>query len=137
MKMDITFPGGAAVDASFRGFTVRTDQPERAGGQEAAPAPFDLFLTSLGTCAGHYVVRFLQSRELSTEGLRMTVEPVRDPESRRLTTIRMGVELPEGFPDKYRRAIQRAVDQCTVKKVMEDPPEFEVRMEIPEPALAG
>lgn len=137
MKMDITFPGGAAVDASFRGFTVRTDQPERAGGEGSAPAPFDLFLTSLGTCAGYYVVRFLQSRELSTEGLRMTLEPVRDPDTRRLTTIRMGVELPEDFPDKYRRAIQRAVDQCAVKKVMEDPPDFEVWTEISEPALAG
>lgn len=137
MKMDITFPGGAGVDAQFRGFTVRTDQPVKGGGSDSAPAPFDLFLTSLGTCAGYYALRFLQSRDLSTEGLRMSLEPVRDPETRRLTTIRMDVELPEEFPDKYKKAILRAMDRCAVKKAMEDPPDFEVRAGIPELALAG
>ena len=137
MKMDITFPGGAGVDAHFRGFTVRTDQPVKGGGLGSAPAPFDLFLASLGTCAGYYAVRFLQSRDLSTEGLRMSLEPVRDPETRRLTTIRMDVELPGDFPDKYEKAIVRAMDQCAVKKVMVDPPDFEVRAEISEPVLAG
>jgi putative redox protein len=134
MKMDITFPGGAGVDAHFRGFTVHTDQPVAAGGLASAPEPFNLFLTSLGTCAGYYAVRFLQSRDLSTEGLKMTLEPIRDPLSRRLTTIRLDVELPEGFPDRYAKAIVRSMEQCAVKKVMDDPPEFEVRAEIPEPA---
>lgn len=137
MKMDITFPGGAGVDAHFRGFAVPTDQPVKGGGLGSAPAPFDLFLASLGTCAGYYALRFLQGRELSTEGLKMSLETVRDPETRRLTRIRMDVELPEGFPEKYRKAILRAMDQCAVKKTMEDPPVFEVRAEIPEPALAG
>lgn len=137
MQMDISFPGGAGVDAHFRGFTVRTDQPVNAGGLASAPEPFDLFLASLGTCAGYYAVRFLQSRDLSTEGLRMSLEPVRDPETRRLTTIRMEVELPEDFPARYEKAIVRAMEQCAVKKVMDDPPDFEVRAEIPQPALAS
>jgi putative redox protein len=134
MKMDITFPGGAGVDAHFRGFTVRTDQPVEAGGLASAPEPFNLFLTSLGTCAGYYAVRFLQSRDLGTEGLKMTLEPIRDPQNRRLTTIRLDVELPEGFPERYAKAIVRAMEQCAVKKVMDDPPVFEVRAGIPEPA---
>lgn len=133
MKMDITFPGGVGVDARFRGFTVRTDQPVKGGGLGSAPAPFDLFLTSLGTCAGLYALRFLQSRELSTEGLTMRLETVRDPETHRLTTIRMDVELPEDFPEKYKQAIVRAMDQCAVKKAMDDPPDFEVRVEVPSP----
>lgn len=137
MKMDITFPGGVGVDAHFRGFTVRTDQPVKGGGLGSAPAPFDLFLTSLGTCAGLYALRFLQSRDLSTEGLTMRLETVRDPETHRLTKIRMDVELPEGFPERYKQAIVRAMDQCAVKKVMDDPPDFEVRVEIPEGALVG
>lgn len=128
MQMDISFPGGAGVDAHFRGFTVRTDQAVNAGGLASAPEPFDLCLASLGTCAGYYAVRFLQSRDLSTEGLRMSLEPVRDAETRRLTTIRMEVELPEDFPERYEKAIVRAMEQCAVKRVMDDPPAFEVRV---------
>lgn len=135
MKMDIQFPGGARVDAAFRGFTVRTDQPVKAGGEGLAPAPFDLFLASLATCAGYYAVRFLQSRDLSTEGLALRLETERDPESKRLTTIHLDLELPEGFPEKYHGAILRAMDQCAVKKVLDDPPEFEVRAHPREPAL--
>lgn len=126
MQMHVTFPGGARVDARFRGFEVKTDQPERAGGTGSAPAPFDLFLASLATCAGYYAQQFCDSRGLGTDGLALTLEAERDPETRRLT-IRLDLELPEGFPEKYRPAIVRAMDQCAVKKVIDDPPVFEVR----------
>lgn len=136
MKMDITFPGGARVDASFRGFTVETDQSERGGGEGSAPQPFDLFLASLGTCAGYYALRFLESRDLDSRGLHVTLEPVRDPDTKRLATLRMDVEVPESFPKKYERALVRSMGQCAVKKVMEDPPAFEVRVATPAGAVA-
>lgn len=137
MKMQVTFPGGARVDAGFQGFEVHTDQPEKSGGEGSAPAPFDLFLASLGTCAGYYALRFCQSRDLDTEGLELTLETVRDPATRRLSTLRLDLRLPEDFPEKYRSAIARAMDQCAVKKVLEDPPAFEVRTEVAEPAAVG
>lgn len=137
MKMHVTFPGGARVDAGFRGFEVHTDQPEKSGGEGSAPAPFDLFLASLGTCAGYYALRFCQNRDLDTEDLELTLETVRDPETRRLSTLLLDLRLPEGFPEKYRPAIVRAMNQCAVKKVLEDPPELEVRAEVAEPVAAG
>ena len=124
--MDITFPGGAAVEARFDGFTVRTDQPVAHGGENSAPAPFDLFLVSLGTCAGLYALRFCQGRSLPTEGLKLTLETERDVEERRLSKIRLSIHLPSGFPEKYQEAIIRAVNQCSVKRTILDAPEFEV-----------
>ncbi len=124
--MEITFPGGVAVEANYKGFTVRCDQPEAAGGQNTAPSPFDLFLVALGNCAGYFALRFCQQRELSTHGLRLTMETQRDPEGHRLARVRIVIHLPEEFPEKYRAAIIRAADQCTVKRTLFDPPEFEV-----------
>lgn len=124
--MKITFPGGVAVNAEFDGFTVKTDQPVRAGGQGAEPSPFDLFLASLGTCAGFFALRFCQQRELSTEGLGLSLSVERDPEKKLPAKIRIVIELPTDFPDKYRSAIIRATDQCAVKRSIADPPEFEV-----------
>ncbi len=43
MNMEIRFPRGLSVEAAFKGFTVTTDQPAEAGGQDSAPTPFDLF----------------------------------------------------------------------------------------------
>lgn len=124
--MEISFPGGVAVDACFDGFRIRTDQPRDSGGENLAPAPFDLFLASLGTCAGYYALRFCQERKLPSEGLKLFLETERDAEKHRLSRIRLTIHLPPGFPEKYRRAIIRAVNQCSVKRTILDPPEFDV-----------
>ena len=124
--MDITFPGGGRVNAQYKGFETATDQPDKNGGENTAPAPFDLFLVSLGTCAGFYALRFCQQRELSVDGMQMSLETVRNPETKRLDRIEIILHLPHGFPEKYRSAIIRATDQCAVKKVLVDPPEIEL-----------
>lgn len=126
MNMTMTFPGGLAVDARFKGFTVPTDQSVEHGGGGSAPEPFDLFLASLGTCAGLFALRFCQQREIDTTGLGVTLTTERDPEAKRLGAVRIEIQLPEGFPEKYRDAIVRAADQCTVKRHIIEPPRFEV-----------
>jgi ribosomal protein S12 methylthiotransferase accessory factor len=124
--MEITFPGGVAVDAHFEGTTIRTDQPERCGGGGTAPAPFDLFLASIGTCAGYYALRFCQERQISSEGLRLSTTWERSPATKLIARIRIELTLPPGFPEKYRTAILRAVDQCAVKKHLLEAPAVEV-----------
>jgi ribosomal protein S12 methylthiotransferase accessory factor len=124
--MRIEFPGGRRVDALHEGFWIRTDQPVAGGGDGAAPAPFDLFLASIGTCAGFYVLRFCQQRNLDTAGLALAVTPRWDPERKLVTRIRIEITLPPAFPEKYREAVGRAVDQCTVKRHLAEPPAFEV-----------
>jgi putative redox protein len=124
--VEVTFPGGLAVEAHHKGFVVRTDQPAVDGGEGSAPSPFDLFLASLGTCAGYYALRFCRERQLPTEGLSVTLSTERDPARKRLATVRIEIHLPEGFPEKYRAAILRAADQCTVKRHVVEAPAFEV-----------
>jgi ribosomal protein S12 methylthiotransferase accessory factor len=127
MDLIVTFPGNKKVNAEYKGFTIETDQPEHSGGDGAAPAPFDLFLASIGTCAGIYVVGFCQNRGISLEGSRIVQSMERDPEKKLITKITITVELPPGFPEKYTKALMRAVDQCTVKRHMVDAPEFELK----------
>lgn len=124
MDIEITFPGGMAVDAAFKGFAVHTDQPKAAGGDGTAPSPFDLFLCSIGTCAGIYALRFCQERNIATAGLAVGLDLQRDPEGKRVVRIVTRVTLPEGFPEKYRDALVRTVNGCTVKRHIVEPPEF-------------
>jgi ribosomal protein S12 methylthiotransferase accessory factor len=127
MTITMSFPGGAAVDATFDGHTIRTDQPAPLGA-DTAGSPFDLFLASIGTCMGFYALRFCQERGLSTEGLALTLDPERTPDRKRVATIHIGLRLPRGFPEKYELAIQRAVDHCAVKRVLLEPPAFDLSM---------
>ena len=124
--MIITSAGGVAVEAAYKGHVIRTDQPASAGGSDSAPSPFDLFLASIGTCMGFYAVRFCQERNLSTDGLRITLDPLKNELTKHIDMIRVRFELPREFPEKYRTAIERTIDRCAVKKHLADPPRFEV-----------
>ena len=124
--MDIHFPGGQRVDALQEGFWIRTDQPKAQGGEGSAPSPFDLFLVSIGTCAGSYALRFCQQRGIVTDGLMLSVTPELEVNGKRVDRIRIEVALPPAFPTKYREALLRAIDQCTVKRHLAEPPEFDV-----------
>ena len=125
MEFDITFPGGKRVDAQINGWSIATDQAPRSGGEGSAPEPYMLFLASLGTCAGIYVLGFCQSRELPTDGLRITQHL--EWEGHKLSKVRFDIHLPDGFPEKYRDAVVRAAEMCAVKRTLEEPPAFETR----------
>src|SRR5450759_1219524 len=124
--MDIRFPGGLEVEALTGGFSIRTDQPASDGGAGAAPSPFDLFLASIGTCAGIYALRFCQQRNLDTEGLSLALIAEKGEDAGRVARVLIEVRLPPAFPARYRDAILRAVDQCKVKRHILEPPQFAV-----------
>jgi putative redox protein len=127
MEMKISFPGNLAVDAAFKGFTVETDQPVTGGGDGSAPAPFDLFLASLGTCAGIFMLAFMRQRGIDPAGSGIAMTTETDTEKGMIARVTFDLQLPEGFPEKYEQAVVRAVDQCSVKRHVQDPPEFSVR----------
>lgn len=127
MSIKISFPGGVAVAAQVDDFEIMTDQPVADGGGGQAPSPYDFFLSSIGTCAGYYAMQFCRQRQLSTDNLSLTLDIERDPETRKLLRVMIDIMLPEGFPEKYQRAIVRATEQCSVKKALSDPPEFAVK----------
>jgi putative redox protein len=126
MEMQISFPGNKKVTSSYKGFAVHTDQPQSEGGDGSAPEPFDLFLSSLGTCAGVYIVYFCERRNLSTSGISMNLRMERNKKSHLVEKIEMDIHLPAGFPDKYRKAVIRAAEMCTVKRLLAKPPQIQV-----------
>jgi ribosomal protein S12 methylthiotransferase accessory factor len=124
-EMIITFPGGKRVDAEYAGFTFRTDQPIEHGGEGTAPSPFHCFLASLGTCAGYYALSFCAQRGVPTDGVRLVQRIVPKPEGG-VGKIAIEIHVPPSFPEKYAKAIAHAASACTVKKVIEQAPVFEV-----------
>lgn len=130
MTMIIDFPGGARVDAHFGSFTVATDQPPVA----SAPPPFALFLASIGTCAGIYVLSFCQRRGIDTEGIRIR-QDVEGGADGMLRKVSLEIQLPPSFPEKYREAVIRAAEQCAVAKHLERAPAIEVTTAVVDPAV--
>lgn len=122
--MKVSFPGGKRVDASYNGFEIRTDQDVDSGGDGSAPEPFDYFLASIATCAGIYVLGFCQKRDIPYDGINITQSWKLEEKTKKLTDVRITIEVPPDFPEKYHDALVRAANQCKVKKTLEDPPQF-------------
>ena len=126
MEMIIDFPGGARVDAHFRGHDLPTDQPAGGGGQDSAPMPFELFLASIGTCAGIYILGFCRPRGIPTEGIRILQRNNFNPLNGMVDKIDLEIQVPPTFPKQYHEALIRSADLCKVKKTLEHPPTFEI-----------
>ena len=128
MEMLIDFPGGSRVDAHFGNFTVATDQPPVA----SAPTPFALFLSSIGTCAGIYVLGFCQQRNLPADGIRIVERVHSNPFNGMVEKIDLEIQVPPTFPEKYRDSLIRSAELCAVKKHLEKPPKFEITTQVAE-----
>jgi uncharacterized OsmC-like protein len=120
----VEFPGGKRVDARMDGVLIPTDQTKERGGEGTAPAPFQLFLASIATCAGIYALEFCRARGISGEGMTLTMSYEWDEKKHAIETMRIQLMLPPGFPDQYKKAVVRAMDLCSVKKHIIHPPEF-------------
>ncbi|MBC2709506.1 MAG: OsmC family protein [Desulfosarcina sp.] len=124
MEMQIEFPGGKRVNSDYKGFIVKTDQPKNEGGDDSAPEPYDLFLSSIGTCAGVYIVYFCESRDIPTDEITMTLRFDRNEKTHLMEKIAIDIHLPSDFPKKYRKAVIRSAQMCTVKQNLIHPPEI-------------
>jgi putative redox protein len=122
----VTLPGGRRVDARVGAHVLHTDQPVSNGGEDAAPSPFQLFLASVGACAGIFVQGFCAARKIPTEGIRIIERPGYR-EDGVLASVDLELELPPTFPEKYREALVKVVDGCSVKKAIAAQPQFTVR----------
>lgn len=125
MEMEIVFPGGARVDAiTADGVRITTNQ------DGSAPAPFGLFLASIGTCAGIYVLSFCRQRGLPTEGMRIVQRMDVNPLTHMVDRVELDIQLPPDFPERYKEAVVRSAELCAVKKHLENPPAFEVHTSV-------
>lgn len=137
MKMEIFYENNKKVNANFNGHIIKTDQPESAGGDDSAPSPFDLFLSSIGTCAGIYVKGFCEQRNIPTDNIKIIQSMNFNPDSKLIDKISLDIQLPPEFPEKYRSAVISSANLCTVKKHLMNPPKLEVTTSITENVLVN
>jgi putative redox protein len=128
MAIEVFFDGGRKVNASIDGFTVKTDQNVKAGGEGSAPEPFTLFLASIATCAGIYVQSFCAQRDIPSNEITLTMDYEFDPISKMIALIRIDIHVPAGFPEKYESAMINAAALCAVKRHLSDKIQSEINI---------
>jgi len=126
MEITVSFLDNLRLKAKFDDFTITTDQPIRYKGNGTAPSPFDYFLASSALCAAYFVKLYCLSRDIPTDDIRVSQNNIIDPENRYNQTFHIQVELPSSISERDRLGILRSADRCTVKKVIQQDPEFKI-----------
>ncbi len=124
--MEITFDGGKVITAHLNGHKIKTDQPVNNGGENSAPSPFDVFLASIGTCAGIYVKSFCDNRKIPSDKIRIIQTAEYDKQTGLPVSINIDIKLPPDFPEMYKEAVIKSAELCKVKKTIANPPVFRV-----------
>ncbi len=128
MEIKVNYLDNLRLEAKFDDFTVIADQPVRYKGDGSAPGPFDYFLASSALCAAYFVKVYCEARGISTDNIRLAQNNIVDPENRYKQIFKISVELPEDLSDKDRTGILRSIERCTVKKVVQEGPEFQIEV---------
>lgn len=128
MEIKVNYLDNLRLEAKFDDFTVISDQPIRYKGDGSAPGPFDYFLASSAMCAAYFVKVYCNARDIPTENIRLSQNNIVDPENRYKQIFRIQIELPEDISEKDRQGILRSIDRCTVKKVVQEGPEFQIEV---------
>lgn len=126
MQINVRFLENLRLEASFDDFTVIADQPIRYKGDGSAPSPFDYFLASSALCAAYFVKVYCISRNIPTDDIRVTQNNIVDPENRYNQIFYIDIELPESISEHDRENILKAMERCTVKRVIQNNPGFKI-----------
>ncbi|MBQ0747316.1 MAG: OsmC domain/YcaO domain-containing protein, partial [Marinobacter sp.] len=128
MEINVNYLDNLRVEAKFDDFSVIADQPIRYKGDGSAPGPFDYFLASSALCAAYFVKVYCVARDIPTDNIRLSQNNIVDPENRYKQIFKIQVELPEDLPEKHRQGIVRSIERCTVKKVVQTGPDFQIEI---------
>ena len=127
--VQVTWDGGVRFTADVRGHKVQVDQPRQGGGEDTGPSPLELVPTGLGTCVAYFVHQFLTARGIDPTGLTVSVGVAGAANPHRIGRFDVRVSLPGGIPERYREAVVRAAETCTVHHTLTHKPEIVVGLE--------
>jgi putative redox protein len=135
MEVFIEHLGDVQFEIKARTHTIACDQPAENGGYDEGMTPPELFLASLGSCAGFYAAQYLRKHNLATEGtwIKVTAEKAKNPP--RLDDLRIEVELPVELSEHHRAGVEEAIHHCLIHNTLLHPPR--VSVEINQPVLSA
>lgn len=112
------------VDVNGR-HTISTDEPERLGGTDTAPAPHELLAAMVAACVSTMISMYATTRGWELDGLSVDVEYDSDATPRHADVI---VHLPAGLRDDQVRRLRRVAETCPARRALEAGFTFDERL---------
>ena len=132
MEINVEHLGSLQFQIKARGHSIVSDQPIEQGGYDEGMTPPELFLASLGSCAGYYAAQYLRKHKLVAEGtvVRVTCDKVKEPVPR-MDNFKIEIESPVELSAKHLQGLHEAVENCLVHNTLLHTPKISIQVESP------
>ena len=134
--VQVTHLGNDRFEIRVREHRLQVDQPLSDGGDDTAPTPTELFISSLAACVAFYARRYLARHDLPTEGLAVDASFTMASRPARVGEITVHLELPVGVPEDKREALLAVASHCTVHNTLVTPPKITIDLASAQSAAA-
>jgi putative redox protein len=126
---EIKYIDGKKFSAQNRTHAVIIDQPEDNGGNDQGPTPPELFVDSLGSCIGVYVLAFCKNTGLDPSGMKIILdwEKASDKPSR-IKSISAKIDLPNTDVGPRKAALLKVAESCMIHETIKHQPEIKIEL---------
>ncbi|MDP2981499.1 MAG: OsmC family protein [Candidatus Omnitrophota bacterium] len=126
---EVKYIDGKKFSAQNRKHAVIVDQPEDNGGNDQGPTPPELFVDSLGSCIGVYVLAFCKNTGLNPNGMKIILdwEKASDKPAR-IKNINVKIELPNADVGARKAALLKVAESCMIHETIKHQPEINIEL---------
>ncbi|UCG68694.1 MAG: OsmC family protein [Thermoplasmata archaeon] len=112
----VFWEGGVKTNSMMRGFEVVADAPKWKYGTNTAPAPGELFLTSLGACFTSTFTKCAQELAIILDDVTTDVRAKIDHEmSGRERFVKITMELSAFADEKYKKELKKCFEMAKMR----------------------
>jgi putative redox protein len=120
------------IDVNGR-HTIFTDEPEKLGGTDTAPAPHELLAAAIASCVSTMIALYARRRDWQLGDVRVDVTYDADATPRHAEVT---VHLPDDLTPDQTARLRRVADTCPVRRALEAGFGFDERLLNDLPAAA-
>ena len=132
MKMEVSYLEGWRFSSKCRSHEMISDQPTEEDGQDTGMTPVEMFISSIGCCMGVYAKMFCDRHKIPLEGMNITLEWNVMKKPSRVDELQAKILFKKNIDHDLQQGIIRMVKHCTVHNTINNPPEINVSISIPE-----
>ena len=127
---EVRYVSGKKFIARNRAHTVTIDLPEGFGGKDEGPTPPEIFMDSLASCVGVYVVGYCNRAGLNTEGLTISVDWKKELKEKPyyIKKIDVKIALPNAEVGSRKEELLSIANSCLIHETLERKPQVNIEL---------
>jgi putative redox protein len=128
-KVTVALVEGTRAEISSRGHEWVADEPEKVGGTDKAPNPYEMLLASLGACTAITLSLYAKHKKIDLESVEIEYEFKREhaedckeceeDDKGLLDVVRSKATIFGDFDEPTRQRLAQIVSRCPVHKTLD------------------